>query len=503
LELIANGENSEIEFKRDDIRPEQLARELVAFSNSFGGRVLIGIENDGKVSGIQRRNLEEWVMDTVCGNYIHPFIIPKYEEVQWDEQKRIAIVSVLMGTSKPYVLRHNGREEIYIRIGSITKRATREQIVRLSASGGLIHVECMQVSGTGFKHLGLVRLENYFRDILSEPALPESQEEWELRLEDMGFMTRSAGQGNVCTIAGLVLFGIYPRRYLRQAGIRIEVYDSSDKKYKALLDLVLDGPMLGRWEVGKRGISSIIDDGLVEKVSSIIYPFITEESNTIDNGFRRGIKRLYPWESIRELILNALAHRDWTRNTDIEICRYNDRIEIISPGALPNSMTVEKMIGGRRSPRNNIIMEVLRDYQYVDARDMGIRTKVIPIMHEFNGTKPLFEATDDHLKTVLYCTGAISDPNNDPDDPKKKGNDPKTDPDQNIENLILGLIRQNPKISYDDLSSSLEKSRATIKRAIQKLKEAGSLKRIGSNRGGKWELRGIEGGALRNVKLKM
>ncbi len=65
-------------------------------------------------------------------------------------------------------------------------------------------------------------------------------------------------------------------------------------------------------------------------------------------------------------------------------------------------MTVEKMIAGRRTARNSLIMEVLRDYQYVDARGMGVRTKVIPAMKNFNKTEPLFEATEDYLKTTIF-----------------------------------------------------------------------------------------------------
>lgn len=87
---------------------------------------------------------------------------------------------------------------------------------------------------------------------------------------------------------------------------------------------------------------------------------------------------------------------------DIEVGVYANRLEIISPGALQNSMTIEKMKAGQRSPRNPIIVEILRDYGYVDARGMGIRTKVIPQMREFNGTEPLFEATEDYLKTTLW-----------------------------------------------------------------------------------------------------
>ena len=85
MELIANGENSGVEFKRDDVRPEQLAKEIVALANFRGGRVELGVEDDGSVSGIQRPNLEEWVMDTVFGRYVHPMILPFYEEVLVEE----------------------------------------------------------------------------------------------------------------------------------------------------------------------------------------------------------------------------------------------------------------------------------------------------------------------------------------------------------------------------------------------------------------------------------
>lgn len=88
MALIANGENSGLEFKRDDLRPEQLAREIVALANLQGGQVLIGVEDDGSISGITRPDLEHWVMDTVFSRYIHPLILPFYEEVALDSGQR-------------------------------------------------------------------------------------------------------------------------------------------------------------------------------------------------------------------------------------------------------------------------------------------------------------------------------------------------------------------------------------------------------------------------------
>lgn len=87
---------------------------------------------------------------------------------------------------------------------------------------------------------------------------------------------------------------------------------------------------------------------------------------------------------------------------EIEVVRYANRFEVVSLGALPNSMTVEKMKAGQRSPRNTIVMEVLRDYGYVDYRGMGGRTKIVPLTRQLTGKDPEFVATDDYLKTVLY-----------------------------------------------------------------------------------------------------
>lgn len=112
LEIIANSENSGVEFKRDDIRPEQLAKEIVAMLNFQGGRVILGVEDDGSISGIHRENLEEWVMN-VIQDKIHPQILPFYEEIKLDDDHTVAVITFPQGISKPYVVR--GEEKIYIR----------------------------------------------------------------------------------------------------------------------------------------------------------------------------------------------------------------------------------------------------------------------------------------------------------------------------------------------------------------------------------------------------
>lgn len=403
FETISNGENSGVEFKRDDIRPEQLAKEIVAFANFEGGQILLGVEDDGSISGIQRDNSQEWVLN-VFRDKVHPQLIPFYEEIETDPGTKVAVVSIGKGISKPFVVRHNNREDTYIRLGDRSELASREQQLRLFESGGLLHVEVMPVPGSSFDNLDLERIKFYLTEIMEDPDVPaaEERDKWVDRLVGLGLMAEDSHGNKVCSVGGLVCFGIRPRRHLRQAGIRLSAFEGDDKEYSAILDTVLDGPIVARWRKTDSGDKEIVDDGLIENFAKQLEPFITEESETIDENLRRDNKRLYPREAIREVVLNALAHRDWTKALDIDVTLYKGRLEVISPGKLQNSMTVKKMLDGQRSPRNPMIMDILRDYGYVDSRGMGVRKKVIPLMRLANNTEPVFDATDDYLKTTLF-----------------------------------------------------------------------------------------------------
>ena len=401
LELIANRENSGVEFKSDDLRPEQLAKEIVALANLQGGRILLGVEDDGTITGIRRDNLEHWVMDTVFGRKVHPMILPFYEEIQIDEQRRVAVISLTQGTTKPYVVRHNDCEEIYVRVGSTSRLATREQQARLFALGGMLHAELLPVSGSALRDLSRERLEDYLTAIVRDNKIPSSGDEWHERLCGLGFMAERQEGLPICTIAGLVLFGYRPRRLLRQAGIRWMAFRGGERAYDALDDRVLDGPVIALWQETSGGGREIAEKGLIEILTDTMRPFVSEEPGELQESMRRERRWHYPLEALRESIVNGIVHRDWTRNEELEVVRHADRLEVTSPGALPNTMTVNKMIAGQRSPRNPLIVDVLRDYGYVDARGMGVRNKIIPLLREWNRVEPEFHATEDHLKLTM------------------------------------------------------------------------------------------------------
>jgi ATP-dependent DNA helicase RecG len=401
LEIIANGESSGVEFKRDDVRPEKLAKEIVAMANFQGGFLLIGVEDDGTISGIQRPDLETWIMDTVFGHYVHPLILPFYEEIMMDDGKKIAVISFSSGTAKPYVLRNNQREEIYIRIGTVSRLATREQQARLFESGGMLHAEVLPVSGTTLDNLDTVRLTDYLMNIAGDTAPPNTKDEWERRLTGLGLMVNSNDSKVLCTIAGIVLFGRNPHRNLPQAGLRWMSFSSIDKEYKAQDDAFLDGPLVALWDGRPGSGRQVIQSGLIEIFADRIMPFISEEAHVSNGQIIRDREFYYPLDALREVILNAMAHRDWTRALEVEVINYKDRLEVMSPGALQNSMTLEKMLAGQRSVRNPIILETLRDYGYVDMRGMGIRNKIVPLTKEYTGMDPVFEPTDDYLRVTI------------------------------------------------------------------------------------------------------
>lgn len=398
LEIIANGENSGVEFKRDDIRPEQFAKEVVALANFQGGRILLGVEDDGTISGLRRPNTEEWVMN-IFRDLVHPLLLPFYEEVQIDEALRVAIVSFPTGVAKPYVLRHRSSEDIYIRVGTTSRLATREQQARLHSSGGFLHTELLPVAGTSLRTLDRARLTDYIRDVIDDSEIPETDDEWETRALSLGLLVPTDSGPVVCSVAGLVLFGMNPRRFLRQAGVRLIVFAGPDKDYDARLDITLDAPLVARWHRDNEG-RRVVDPGLVERFTEHLTAHICTVADP-NSELRRDRVWAYPMEAIREVVLNALTHRDWTRNIEVEVVVYSDRLEVTSPGTLPNSMTVTKMIAGQRSPRNSIITDIMRDYGYVDARGMGVRRKILPLMRQQNHSEPIFESTDDFLRTTL------------------------------------------------------------------------------------------------------
>jgi ATP-dependent DNA helicase RecG len=130
-----------------------------------------------------------------------------------------------------------------------------------------------------------------------------------------------------------------------------------------------------------------VENGLVEQALEFIRRN-TPVNAMLENG-RRIEKPAYPPEALREAVVNALIHRDYLlTGTDIELAVYTNRLEVVSPGRLPNGITPDRMRTGCRAARNQLLKDIMRDYRYLEHMGMGIPRKIVLGMRVHNGTEP-------------------------------------------------------------------------------------------------------------------
>ena len=333
LAIIAIGENSGVEFKRDHLRAQDLAKELVAFSNLEGGMVLLGVEDDGTIAGLTREDLEEWVMN-VCRDKIKPAIVPFFEIVRRVEGNRdIAIVRVTRG-HEVHALCHNNTNRYLIRVGRQSREAgpLAEGLARLFQRRSSVRAELRPVSGAVFADLDRRRLRNcaaYFNDIRQQDVPDDEDEQaWQSLLINTEVMTEEG-----VTVGGMLLFGTTPNRFLPHAGIDAVAYPGTEQDYGAQERTALRGPMTPLLSVG----GDFLERGIVEQALD----FVQRNTRVVvePRGGRRVERSLYPRDALREGVVNALIHRDYLlTGTDVELAVYSNRLEIVSPGRPPNRL---------------------------------------------------------------------------------------------------------------------------------------------------------------------
>ena len=468
-ELIANNENSGVECKDDattDLR--KLAKELVAFANFRGGRVLLGVDDNGNVLGLTRcdppiqadtggverrtyQRLEEWVMQA-CRDKIRPEIVPYFEVIRDVVPGRdVAVVQVERGWDVHHVW-HNQHRTYCIRVGSTSREASSEELARLFQQRGTLRPELRPVSGTSISDLDRRRLRDYFNQIRGQNApssspsaewrenveawawdkveawardeaeawsgdevemqrrtLVENEErewhetqeaEWESLLVNTELL--DDGDRRPATVAGLVLFGKNPSRFLPQAKIDAAAYFGSEKDYSAKERSTLRGPM-----VRLKGVDgTILEPGIIEQAVQFVRRNI--ETVALEDGVRRQERWDFPEEVIREAVVNAIVHRDYLLSgSDIELGIYSDRLEIVSPGRLVNGITPDRMRIGCRSARNELLKDVMRDYGYLEHMGMGVPRKIIRGMREHNGTEPDLVEEEERFTVRLWKEASV------------------------------------------------------------------------------------------------
>ena len=360
-----------------------VAKEIVALLNLEGGSVLLGVEDDGKITGTTRENLEEWV-EELCQLKINPSIVPFLFWVKRIESGRdVLAVRVPKGPDKPYALIHNRQKTYFIRVGSTSREASRDEIQRLFPASSNLRYGVKPVPGAGFASLDRRRLKDY---LISAPRgqapADDDAEAWKTLLRNLDLMTISAGL-LVATVDGMLLFGKNPNKFMPQSGIRAVCFPGFEPDYAVRADEDLRGPMVPL----RAANGDILEHGLVEQAWDFV------RRNTTPTAHLESARKIQSWEYpesvIREAIVNALVHRDYSiTRAEIMLVIFSDRLEITSPGRLPNTITTDGIKAGARSARNQTLVYIMRDYGYADAGGMGVRNRIIQSMRDHNGTEP-------------------------------------------------------------------------------------------------------------------
>ena len=275
---------------------------------------------------------------------------------------------------------HNNSNTYYIRVGTQSREPTPQELSRLFQQRGSFRAELRPISGATINDLDRRRLKDYFGRVRQQDVPGDDDNAgWQTLLVNTEIMVEEG-----VTLSGLLLFGKAPNRYLPQAGIDAAAFPGIEKDYAAKERTALRGPMTPLMD----GDGTVLEAGLVEQALEFVRRN-TPLTAVLEEGGRRVERPTYPVEVIREAVVNALIHRDYLlANTDIELAIYEDRLEITSPGKLPNGITPERMRAGTRAARNQLLRDVMRDYAYLEHMGMGIPRKIIRGMREHNDTEP-------------------------------------------------------------------------------------------------------------------
>ena len=331
LAVIACNEDSRHQFKADVTNETSLAQEFVAFSNSGGGSIFIGVSDNGTIFGLTRKDMGRLnnLVSNAASQQVRPPINPQTEDIATPDGL-VMRVTIFDGLSKPYMDKDG---IVWVKSGADKRKATsREELQRLFQSAGLVHGDEIPVHGMTLADIDLDYFGNYY-----EKRFGKSFEEQNISLA--GTLTNmNLMRDGILNVSGALLFAKAPHFKLPAFIVKAVAFPGTDIHETDYID--------------SREITGRLEDVFQQSMN-----FIRENVRAVQNGQSVnsiGLPEL-PVEALEEIIVNALLHRDYFISAPVRILVFADRVEILSPGHLPNSLTVENIKNGNSNIRNPIL----------------------------------------------------------------------------------------------------------------------------------------------------
>jgi predicted HTH transcriptional regulator len=343
--LLAAPEGKTLEFKRDLSSPRPLLKTLVAFSNTAGGKLVLGVGDDKQIVGVADPLAEEERLCNLIADSIAPRLVPNIEMITV-EGKTLLIAEVFLSGSRPHFLRAEGPENgVFVRLGSTNRQADRELVGELRRS----------VEGQSFDELPMPGLNAKDLDLEAAADLFDGIRD----LDEKGILTLKLlhkDQGAfVPTKGAVLLFGKDRIAHFPDAWIQCGRFTGTDKS------VIFDHIEL--------------HDPLPRAVESIMLFLKKHAMRGADlSGIRRKDVWSIPLTILREVVINALVHSDYSqRGAPIRIAFFDDRIEVENPGILVPGLTIEDMKQGVSRIRNPVIARVFRELKLIEQWGSGVR----------------------------------------------------------------------------------------------------------------------------------
>lgn len=334
LDIVGSGETSRVQFKETLDNDDKIAAELIAMSNSKGGIILFGIKDKtGEICGLDYAKLQyiENRIATIATDFIKPQVFVTTEVVSIKaetDSKKVLVVSLEEGIAKPYKDR-NG--VIWVKQGSDKRKLTdNNEQIRLFQQSGSLYVDEMIVPNTSIADIDGNKVEEYLKKI-DEEGIDLSR--------DQIYRNMNILKDSHLTLGGLLFFSKEPQKYRPAFGIKAVSYFGNE----------IEGDTYRNSKDIKGTIPELFEQGMAFFRSSLRQVQNGQNFNSI------GVLEISS-VALEELLQNALTHRDYSKNAPIRILIFNNRIELISPGALPNSLTIENIKMGNTVVRNNLLV---------------------------------------------------------------------------------------------------------------------------------------------------
>jgi len=334
LEIIGLGETSKVQFKREFDNQDKIAAEMIALANFKGGMLLFGVEDKtGEVVGMEYADIQKTgnKISTIANELVNPpiYIMTEVVSVSIENKvKKILIVYVEEGVNKPY---KDNNGTIWIKQGA-DKRKLKEnsEIMRLFQQSGNLLADEMAVYGTSIDDIDDRLFADYFKKEFNRPY-----QEMKLSYEE-ALRAKKVLLGDKVSLAGLLFFGKEPQKFKPAFTIKLVSFAGND---------IASLNYRSKPEDARGTIPEIFKQGMLYLKSQLRYRQNGQGFNSI------GIPEIAP-VALEEVLQNALVHRDYFKNAPVRVLVFDNRIEIISPGKLPNGLTVEDIKYGNIAIRN-------------------------------------------------------------------------------------------------------------------------------------------------------